>query len=79
MYRKAKASHLFCPAVMMISLSAVNMVKFKPQTKPSWRGGGRHRNMMIMEGEGGMTEDCNQPSPPLLDYFAGEVWAIRVW
>lgn len=51
MYRKTKASHLCCPAVMMISLSAVNMVKLKPQTKPSWRGGGRHGNMMIMGGE----------------------------
>lgn len=71
MYRKTKTSHLFCPAVMMISLSAVVMVKFKPQTKPSWRGGGR-----IITGE--LIEDCNRPSPPILDYFAGEVWAIRV-
>lgn len=37
-YRKTKHLISRCPAVMTISLSAVNMVKFKPQTKPSWGG-----------------------------------------
>lgn len=31
-----KTSHLSCPAGTMILLSAVNKVKLKPQTKPSW-------------------------------------------
>lgn len=42
--QKDKTSHLCCPAVMTILPSADYTVKFKPQTKPSWRGK-EHRNM----------------------------------